>query len=82
MLVHFVVCSLANSDGWKYFQELSPETILQFFSWFDKRKLLTCTYSVNQVLLRGTVPLSIIKDKNWDLAEQMFTRTVLKKNLQ
>ena len=59
MFVQFVVYLFADSDGWKYCQELSSETDLLFACLFIKRKLIDRYFFVYHVLLTRTVSLRI-----------------------
>ena len=49
IFVHYVVCSFANSDGWKYCQECSLKLVGSLFVYLWIEHSLTGTFSVNYV---------------------------------
>ena len=82
MFVHFVVCLFANSDGWKYCQELSSKTNLRFVCLFIKRKHIDRYFFCKPYIInKDSFSRNKSKTGHWDIAEYIFTKTFSKKQL-
>ena len=81
-ILHYEVCLFANSDGWKYCQEMFSKTSWQFVCLFMKRTFIDRYFFCKLCIQINRYSSSRHKSKieNLVAGKYIFTRTVFKNN--
>jgi len=80
MFVHFVVCLVANSDGWIYCLEMSSKNHLQIVCWLLRETSWQVLFCKPYIINRDSSSRNKSKTGHWDVAEYIFIRTLSKHN--